>query len=44
MDARIAKGREKKKQKKATLEARLAESTNKINKLKNFSKKQKMPM
>ena len=44
MDARIAKGREKKKQKKAMLEARLAENTSKINKLQNFSKKQNMSM
>ena len=44
MDARIAKRREKRKQKKAMLEAKLAENTSELNKLKNFAKKRKIAM
>ena len=44
MNARIAKRREKRKQKKAMLEAKLAENTIEMNKLKNFAKKRKLSM
>ena len=44
MNARIAKSREKRKQKKAMLEAKLAENTIEMNKLKNFAKKRKLSM
>ena len=41
MDARIARKQEKSRQKKKMLEAKLRENTDKINKLKDFAKKQK---
>ena len=44
MDARIAKRREKRKQKKAMLEAKLVENTSEINELRNFAKKRKIAM
>ena len=44
MDARIAKKKEKRKQKKAALEAKLTENTDEMNKLKNFTKKRKMSL
>ena len=44
MDARIAKRREKGKQKKAMLETKLAENISEMNKLKNFAKKRKIAM
>ena len=44
MDARIAKKNEKRKQKKGALEAKLAENTDEISKLKNFTKKRKMSL
>ena len=44
MNARIAKRREKRKQKKAMLEAKLAKNTIEMNKLKNFAKKRKLSM
>ena len=44
MDARIAKKKEKRKQKKAALEAKLTENTDEVNKLENFTKKRKMSL
>ena len=44
MDARIAKRREKRKQKKAMLEAKLVKNSSEMSKLKNFAKKQKIAM
>ena len=44
MDARIAKRREKRKQKKAMLEAKLVKNSSEMNKLKNFAKKRKIAM
>ena len=44
MDARIAKRRKKRKQKKATLGAKLVENTSEMNKFKNFAKKRKITM
>ena len=44
MDFRIAKRREKRKQKEAMLEAKLAENTIEMKKLKNFAKKRKLSM
>ena len=41
MDARIARKQEKSRHKKKMLEAKLRENTDKINKLKDFAKKQK---
>ena len=41
MDARFAKRKEKRKQKKAASEATLAENTDEMNKLKNFTTKTK---
>ena len=36
--------KEKRKQKKVTLEAKLAKNTDEMNKLKNFTKKRKMSL
>ena len=44
MEARIAKMKEKRKQKKETLEAKLAKNTDEMNKLENFTKKRKMSL
>ena len=44
MDTRIAKRREKRKQKKAMLEAKLVENTSEMNKPKKFGKKRKIAM
>ena len=44
MDARIAEKKEKRKQKKTALEAKLAENADEMNKLKSFIKKPKMSL